>query len=276
MDKRRLSQIIATIINNANISGFFEKSIYKGPIKNVCVPGLNCYSCPGAIGSCPIGSMQAVIGSIKYNISLYIVGFISLMGIIFGRFICGWLCPFGLFQDLLYKIPFKKIKVNKKINNVLKYFKYVVLVIFVILLPIFLVNEFGMSPPYFCEYICPAGILEGGIPLVLFNESLREIIGLLFVWKMFILVGITVTSIFIYRSFCRYLCPLGALYGLFNPISFYKFKIDKNMCTNCNDCVRKCNMNIEIYKNPNSIECIRCGDCIKTCPAKAIKKEVSL
>lgn len=274
MDKRGLCQIIATIITNANINGFLEKNIYKGSIKKVCVPGLNCYSCPGAIGSCPIGSLQAVIGSMKYNVSLYITGFISLMGIIFGRFICGWLCPFGFFQDLLYKIPSKKIKIDEKINNVLKYFKYVVLLIFVILLPMFLVNEFGMSPPYFCEYICPVGTLEGGIPLVLLNKSLRETIGLLFGWKMFILLSVTITSIFVYRPFCRYICPLGALYGLFNPISFYKFKIDKNMCTNCKACVRKCKMNIEVTKNPNSMDCIRCGDCIEVCPTKAIKKEI--
>ena len=104
MDKRRVTQILATLISNSNIKGFFQSNIYKGTLKKICVPGLNCYSCPGALGSCPIGSMQAVIGSIKYNVSLYIVGFISLMGVIFGRFICGWLCPFGLIQDLLNKL----------------------------------------------------------------------------------------------------------------------------------------------------------------------------
>lgn len=274
MDKRRITQIITAIITNANIKGFFQGNIFKGNSKMVCVPGLNCYSCPGAMGSCPIGSMQAVIGTIKYDFSLYVAGFLSLMGIIFGRFICGWLCPFGLIQDLLYKIPSRKIKVNKKINNVLKYLKYVILIVFVILLPMFLVNEFEISPPYFCEYICPAGTLEGGIPLVLLNESLRETIGILFVWKMLILVGMIMASIFIYRPFCRYICPLGAFYGLFNSISFYKLKIDKNKCTRCNACVRKCKRDIEVYKNPNSAECIRCGDCMKVCPTKAIKKEV--
>lgn len=203
MDKRRLTQIIATLITNANIKGFFQKNIYKGQFKKICVPGLNCYSCPGALGSCPIGSMQAVIGSYKYNISLYVAGFMSLMGIIFGRFICGWLCPFGLFQDLLHKIPSPKIKVNKRVNNVLKYLKYVILLVFVILLPMFLVDEFGMSPPYFCEYICPAGTLEGGLPLVLMNESLRSAVGFLFAWKMFILVTVIIVSIIIYRPFCR-------------------------------------------------------------------------
>lgn len=272
MDKRRITQIITAIITNTNVKGFFEGNIFKGNTKKVCVPGLNCYSCPGAMGSCPIGSMQAVIGTIKYDFSLYIAGFISLMGIIFGRFICGWLCPFGLIQDLLYKIPSHKIKVNKKINNVLKYLKYVILIVFVILLPMFLVNEFGISPPYFCEYICPAGTLEGGIPLVLLNEPLRDTIGFLFGWKMFLLVIMILSSVFIYRPFCRYICPLGAFYSLFNGISFYKFEVDKDKCTNCKACVKKCKLDIEVYKKPNSAECIRCADCVKTCPTKAIKR----
>ncbi|MBW6411179.1 4Fe-4S binding protein [Clostridium weizhouense] len=275
MDKRRIFQILSTIITNANINGFFEKNIYKGYSKKVCVPGLNCYSCPGAMGACPIGSMQAVIGSVKYNVSLYVAGFISLIGIIFGRFICGWLCPFGFLQDLLYKIPFPKIKVNKKIDNISRYFKYVILIVFVILLPMFLVNEFGISPPYFCELICPAGTLEGGIPLVLLNKSLRETIGFLFAWKMLILVGVIGSSIFIYRPFCKYICPLGAIYGVLNKVSFCKMTIDKNKCTSCNACVKKCKMHIEVCKNPNSAECIRCGECIKICPKKAIKKEIS-
>jgi len=276
LDKRRVTQILATLITNSNIKGFLKSNIYKGNLKKICVPGLNCYSCPGAMGSCPIGSMQAVIGSIKYNFSLYVFGFMSLIGVIFGRFICGWLCPFGLIQDLLYKIPSYKIEVNTKVNNILKYLKYVILLVFVILLPIFLVDEFGMSPPYFCQYICPVGTLEGGIPLVLMNKSLRGAIGFLFAWKIFILVGIIVASIFIYRPFCTFICPLGAFYGLFNRISFYKYKVDKDKCTSCKACVKKCNMNIEVYKKPNSTECIRCGECIKGCPTKAINKEISI
>lgn len=274
MDKRRITQIVAAISTNANINGFLKGSIYKGNAKKICVPGLNCYSCPGAIGSCPIGALQSVIGTVKYNFSLYIVGLMALFGVIFGRFICGWLCPFGLIQDLLYKIPSKKIKVNKRVNNILKYLKYVILALFVIILPMFLVNEFGLSPPYFCEYICPAGTLEGGIPLVLMIKSLRDVVGYLFVWKIFVLTGIIIASIFTYRPFCRYICPLGAFYSLFNKVSFYKYEIDKNKCTNCNVCTHKCKISIEVYKDPNSAECIRCGECVKICPTKAIKKGI--
>lgn len=276
MDKRRLTQIITSIVTNANFKGFFLGKIYRGDLKKFCVPGLNCYSCPGALGSCPIGSLQAVLGSIKYHFSFYVLGFMSLMGIIFGRFICGWLCPFGLFQDLLNKIPSPKIRVNKKVNHILKYGKYIFLFGFVILMPLLLTNVVGMGDPYFCKYVCPAGTIEGGVPLVLMNEGLRSTIGWLFGWKVFLSIATVIFSILIYRPFCRYICPLGAFYSFFNPISFYRLKVDENKCTSCKVCSNKCKLDIEIYKNPNSLECIRCGECVDACPTKAIEKGYGL
>lgn len=263
-------QIAAAIIANSNFKGFLEGTIYRGKLKKLCVPGLNCYSCPGALGACPVGALQAVAGSVKYGFSLYVTGFIALIGVLFGRWICGWICPFGLIQDILNRIPGRKLIVNRKVNGILKYLKYLVLILFVLLLPALLADEFGLSTPYFCEYICPAGTLEGGVPLVLMNEPLRETVGLLFAWKMFILISVIIASILIYRPFCRYLCPLGAFYSLFNKVSFYSYKVDKSRCTNCNACSRKCKMNLAPDKNPNDFECIRCGSCIKACPSKAI------
>jgi polyferredoxin len=202
---------------------------------------------------------------------MYVLGFIALIGVVSGRFVCGWICPFGLIQELLHKIPGRKLRPPAKVNNCLKWLKYAVLLLAVIILPIALTDQFGLSTPFFCKYICPAGTLQGGVPLLLLNEPLRGAIGFLFSWKMGILVVVIIASILIYRPFCRYLCPLGALYSLFNPISFYRHKVDESKCTHCGKCAEVCEMDVDASQSPNSLECIRCRKCIKTCPAKAIK-----
>lgn len=273
--KRKLVQIITLISTNGYFKGFLDGSIYSGKLKSMCVPGLNCYSCPGAFGACPIGSLQAVISDIKYKFSFYIVGFLTLMGVTMGRFICGWLCPFGLIQELLNKIPSPKFKVSKRFEN-LKYLKYVILLVFVILLPMFWVNDVGMGSPTFCKYICPAGTLEGGVPLTLLDTSLRSAVGFLFAWKLTLLIITIILSIIIFRPFCRFICPLGAIYSIFNPISIYRLKIDKDKCTSCGACAKKCKMDIEVYKKPNSLECIRCGECKSACSQGAIKSLIRM
>jgi polyferredoxin len=264
-------QALVAFTTNAHIQGFLSGKIYRGKLKNLCVPGLNCYSCPGALGSCPIGAMQAVAGSTKYGVSMYVLGFLVFVGIALGRFVCGWLCPFGLVQELLHKIPILKIKVPPAVNNCLRLLKYAVLLIGVIILPIALTDRFGLSAPFFCKYICPAGTLEGGIPLMLLNEPLRDAAGFLFSWKLGILAVTASASMLIFRPFCRYLCPLGAFYSVFNPISFYRYQVDSRKCTRCGRCAKACRMDIIPCEKPNSPECIRCGDCRKACPAGAIE-----
>ncbi|MCY6372245.1 4Fe-4S binding protein [Clostridium ganghwense] len=265
--KRKVIQIISAVLTNANLKGFLEGRIYKGLPKKGCVPGLNCYSCPGAVGSCPIGSLQAVMGSAKYKFSFYIFGILILIGTLIGRLVCGFLCPFGLIQELLHKIPTPKIKLPKWTS----YIKYAVLIIFVLLLPILWVNDIGMGNPTFCKYICPAGTLEGGIPLISTNPALQNSIGFLFKWKMTILILTIILAIISFRPFCKVICPLGAIYAIFNPISIYRYSIDEDKCTSCGKCARACKMDVEIYKKPNSMECIRCGECKDTCPTNAIK-----
>ena len=222
-------------------------------------------SCPGAIGSCPIGSLQAVIGSKKFSISYYVIGIIILIGALFGRLVCGLLCPFGFVQDLLYKIPTPKFKIPAKLDRVLRYMKYLILLTFVILLPMFLVDAFGNGAPYFCKLICPAGTLGGALPLLAKNEGLRSTIGFLFFWKLSILIVVAALSIFTYRPFCKYICPLGALYSFFNKVGFYKMEFVSDKCVNCGLCERACKMDISVRANPNSLECIRCGACTAAC-----------
>lgn len=268
--KRLTVQALWAFLTNSYLMGFLQGKIYQGKLKKLCVPGLNCYSCPSALGACPIGSLQAVIGSWKFKFAAYVSGFLIFTGALIGRVVCGWLCPFGLIQDLLHKIPFpKKVKTFRG-DKLLRKLKYLILLVFVILLPMFAVDILGQGAPAFCKYICPAGTLEGGLPLVLLNKGLRSAVGWLYAWKNLILVLTVLASMMIYRPFCKYICPLGAIYSVFNPISIFRYQVDKEKCTSCGACARACKMNVNPVETPNSPECIRCGACKSICPVGAI------
>ena len=268
LKSRTMVQMIATLLTNIHLPNFFKGTLYQGKGKIACVPGLNCYSCPGATGACPIGSFQAVVGSRDFSLAYYVTGIIIFFGVVFARFICGFLCPFGWFQDMLHKIPSKKFRTTKL--KFLTYTKYIILLVAVIILPTFLNNKAGLASPYFCKYICPQGILEGGIPLSIANPAIRATLGKLFTWKFCILLTIIILSILIYRPFCKWICPLGALYALFNKFSLLHYKVDENTCISCGKCARTCKMEVDITKNTAHMECIRCGECVKVCPTKAI------
>ena len=258
----------AVLFTNLHLPNFIKGGIYRGKGKNVCVPGLNCYSCPAASGACPIGAFQAVAGSSKFRFSYYISGFLLLLGVLLGRLICGFLCPFGWFQELLHRIPTRKFS-TKKLRP-LTYLKYVILLAMVVLLPAFAVNDVGMGDPFFCKYLCPQGVLEGAIPLALVNSGIRAALGKLFTWKLCILLAVTALSILFYRPFCKWLCPLGAFYALFNKVSLLQMKVDANACISCGKCARACSMDVDVTKTPDHAECIRCGKCVLACPTGAV------
>ncbi len=264
--RRRCIQLTAALLYNANIKGFGDAAIYQGPLKGFCVPGLNCYSCPGAVAACPLGTLQNALSSVRYRAPMYILGILLLFGLFLGRVVCGFLCPFGLLQELLYKIPFPKIK-KSRITKLFSYLKYIILAVFVILIPLYLGIVKGMPVPAFCKYICPAGTLEGGLPLVFGNKELRALTGGLFSWKMVLLVLILLSMTVLYRSFCRFLCPLGAIYSLFSKISILGIKVDESKCTGCNACVRYCRLDVQ---RPGDGECIQCEECREVCRHGAI------
>lgn len=260
--RRRIIQVYTALLYNANIKGFFNGQIYKGQTKKMCVPGLNCYSCPGAVGACPLGSLQNALSASDTRLPAYIFGIIVLFGLLLGRTICGFLCPVGFAQEMLYKIKSPKLQ-KSKATYVLSYLKYAILIGLVVVVPLV------FAIPGFCEYICPAGTFEGGVGLLsnVKNETLLAILGPLFSWKFSLLVLICVASVFIFRVFCRFLCPLGAIYGLFSKLAVLGVKLDKTKCTDCGLCISACKMDI---KKVGDHECIQCGECISVCPTKAI------
>lgn len=268
---RKAVQLGWGLLTNAHITGFVKGTIYQGPLKNFCVPGMNCYSCPGALGACPIGAMQSLFDARRRKFAFSVVGYLAALGLLVGRFICGWLCLFGLIQELLYKIPLPKLKVPKKIDRVLRYLKYAVLLILVFLLPFFWRSELGVGEPFFCKYLCPVGTLEGGVPLVLLQEQLKSAAGFLFRWKFALMALVLLSSVYIHRPFCKYLCPLGAFYALFQKVSVLRLKLDKEKCVSCGKCEKTCPMDVAVTRDPNSAECIRCGACVRACPAGALR-----
>lgn len=265
---------MATLLSNLHLPNFLKGTIFQGSTKQVCVPGLNCYSCPGAAGACPIGAMQAVVGSSKFKFSYYITGMLIFIGVLLGRFVCGFLCPFGWFQDLLHKIPTKKFS-TKKLSG-LRYLKYLILVVMVFLLPALVVNVVGMGNPFFCKYLCPQGVLEGAIPLSLASTSIRSALGSLFAWKSCVLAAVIILSILFYRPFCKWICPLGAFYALMNKVSLLGIQVDACKCISCGKCSRVCQMDVDVVRAPNHAECIRCGKCIGACPVDAISYRYGL
>ena len=268
---RKVTQAVSFAFSNGYVHGWTRGKIYTGPEKRFCLPGLNCYSCPGAVAACPVGALQAVLSSPGYRFSLYVLGFIGMCGMLLGRFVCGWLCPFGFIQELLHRIPLFRKTRNLPGHRKLIYLKYAVLVLFVLILPAWVRGSAGTGEPWFCEYVCPAGTLLGGIPLLIANETLRSGIRWRFLLKTGILTAIVLLSVKAYRPFCKYLCPLGALYSLANPVSLYRLSVDTEKCTRCGRCHEVCGMDVKVWETPNSPECIRCGKCIAVCPRGAVE-----
>jgi polyferredoxin len=266
---RRLTQVVAFLLQNPLLGNFFSGKIYQGKAKMFCSPGLNCYSCPAAIVSCPVGAIQLFLAGARHNISYFVSGFLLLTGVSFGRFICGYVCPMGLLQDLIFKIKTPKLRLKLKY---LRYLKYLVLLLFVILLPLLVVNELsGLGVPWFCKYICPSGTIFGAIPLLEANDFLREMVGWQFAVKLVIASALIILAAPIYRFFCRTLCPLGAFYSLFNKIAFVKMRCDKEKCVSCGSCREACQIQLNPALQPNSPECVRCGMCRNACEAGALK-----
>jgi polyferredoxin len=263
---RKLLQTFFTLLTNSYILFPWTKNIYQGPLKIVCSPGLNCYSCPASTTYCPLGAIQQLLLGVRFSIETgsyylgsYVFGTIGIIASLTGRFTCGWLCPFGLLQEILYKIPTHR---KFQVAPFLRYIKYFMLLCFVILFPLIMTDQWGMGKPWFCKFVCPAGTLEAGIPMIILQPDLRATLGFLFYNKLFWMFSFLIWSIYSSRPFCKTTCPLGAFYGIFNRISIFQLHLNRQKCTDCGACRKVCPMDIQFNKQINSPECILCLRCM--------------
>ena len=265
---RRLAQLYCALLYNANLKGFIGGRIYTGASKALCVPGLNCYSCPGAVGACPLGALQNALAAAHHTAPWYMLGILLLYGVLLGRTVCGWLCPVGLVQELLHKLPTPKVR-KSRLTRALSLFKYGVLAVLVVALPLAFGFVRGQALPAFCKFICPAGTFEGAGGLLVNPRNAGSFaqMGALFTNKFVLLVLIALAAVFCYRPFCRFLCPLGAIYGLFNRFALTGVKLDAARCTGCGACVRACPMDV---RHGGDRECISCGHCMERCRQGAL------
>lgn len=266
--KRHLIQLLAVLLYSLDFRGIATLSVGRAPTKGLCAPGLHCYSCPGAIAACPIGALQQSLASASLPMMFYVGGTLLAFGALAGRTICGWACPFGFLQDLIDKAG-RALRLPEMRKGAwsrrLSWLKYAMLGL-ALAGPILTLSAQGLGKPLFCTFVCPAGTLPG-IALVFSNPMLQSMVGTLFSWKVSVLLALVAAALFIYRPFCRFLCPLGALYGFFNRFCVLRYTVDPDACTKCGACVNVCRMDV---RHVGDRECIQCGVCRSSCEFNAI------
>lgn len=255
--KRRFFQMAGSVLPNSYLTGFWNMvqwpALYQGSLKSICSPLLNCYACPGALLSCPIGTIQHFM--VTGNVPTYAIGTLSMVGATVGRMTCGTLCPFGFMQDVLYKL--RAWKVSMPVWT--RWFRYLVLLVLVIIIP-------AVTQENWFSKLCPCGTLIGGLPWVTLDRNVRSMVRALFFMKVAMLMFIVGISTMVKRPFCRAICPLGAIFSLFNKASFVQLAWNADTCTRCGKCEKICPVDIRPDRNQTNPDCLRCLDCTR-CPS---------
>ncbi len=275
MRARRIAQVAGLFALNPYFQYFGTRVIYQGGAKYVCAPGLNCYACPLAAFSCPIGSLQHGFSLLSFKVRefklalgalLYVLASVGLVGAVLGRIPCGWICPFGFLQELLYKIRLPKLRLPRRTNLG----RYFFLVVLAALIP------FLTAQSWFSR-LCPAGALEGGVFLKAVPPAAPLPEAGWFFWLKMAILGVFILWMMVSkRPFCRAVCPLGAMWGLCNRISLYRMAVDDDKCTACGKCHEVCPVDIDIFEDPNSPDCIRCLACKRECGEGAVSSGFGL
>ncbi len=220
---------------------------------NVCGTVFHCYACPLALFACPIGVTAQF--SALHVFPFIAAGTLLLVGGAVGAFVCGWACPFGFLQDLAGKLPTCRLKLPAWTGH----FRYVVLLGAVIAVPFFLGND---HPLFICS-TCPAGALEAGVPLRIQQVAAGNAASGMNAIKLSVTIFVVVAMFVKYRPWCTLLCPLGALFGLFNRGSLLFLRFNSDKCTSCKLCHTQCRVGVKPDERANDPRCIRCLDCTR-------------
>ena len=258
LKNRRTVQLVALILANVYFLNF---------LRFLPCGYLQCSNCVASTFTCPLilfqrGAVMASTGMLSTGIGAKVIasmaaGLAMLMafGAALGSWACGWLCPFGFIQDIVYRIRALKFRLPLWSGH--------------LRIPLFV--ALGIALPYltrslfFCD-ICPSGTVNrlwqqaAGIPL--FFKTPEGIVAMV---SIGVLLLITALSVFTSRPFCTILCPIGGLHGSMNRISGMYLKVDRDGCRDCGLCQTKCPQGIDPSKEPSHSLCTRCLECTRTC-----------
>lgn len=225
-----------------------------------------------------------------------------IAAVLLGRMLCGWVCPFGFIQEILGYVKRKHKEISPRTHKDMINLKYIILgIVLFISITVSATAVMGIGQSYkdalgvFAQApfnaLSPHDTLFAILPTMTFNAFTAEapfadILGAIatlppLFWARLIILGLVIAfAVYTPRSFCKYLCPVGAIMALLNHFSFLGLKRDVVHCTKegCRSCVEACPMKVPIldlpWKKFTHPECIYCLECVDACSAKAIRPKI--
>lgn len=214
---------------------------------------------------CPFGAVESAFQWFtkhtflpKIAISSFILMlFVLIVTFFFKRAFCGQFCPMGTLQEIFEKIGkwlFKKrFHIKDTIDRPLRWGKYIILVVFIVL-----------------SWITGQLVIRPYDPWATFHHLTSADLFPDFIIGFILLIAVLVLSTLFSRVFCKYLCPLGGFLSLFSPLGVYRIVRNDKTCTHCKACDKACPVNIDVSpaQEITDIECIMCNECLHACPIK--------
>jgi len=220
-----------------------------------------------------------------------------IVGILIGKSLCGWICPFGFIQDLAGFMKRKKTEFAPRTHKSTLYLKYIILATTLFIGFTFAASKVAVASDSYqralgifatapFSALSPSETLFATLPRMINSavsgpaqDALSVFVNApaLFWVQLALLVGVLVFVVYVPRGWCRYICPHGALMGILNRFGFVGLRRQPFKCEKggCRDCVEACPMRVPILDLPwekfSHEECIYCMKCADACPNKAIR-----